>query len=72
MRNNSDLFYVCSLIEFIGRKQKRKRSEVVADLGRDTLVRLYGHADVFTVSQLKRQRTNLLLAVAFNRETMIM
>lgn len=54
MRNNSDLFYVCSLIEFIGRKQKRKRSEVVADLGRDTLVRLYGHADVFHCEPIEK------------------
>ena len=24
MKNNSDLFYTCSLIEYIGRKQKQK------------------------------------------------
>ena len=28
-----DLFYVCSLIEFIGRKTKNKRKEVVNALG---------------------------------------
>ncbi len=32
MKNDNDLFYTCSLIEFIGRKQKLKRSEVVSAL----------------------------------------
>lgn len=28
-KNNSKLFYTCSLIEFIGRKKKRTRREIV-------------------------------------------
>ena len=47
MKNDSGLFYVCSLIELIGRMQKRKRSEVVTMLGRTTIDRLYSHADAF-------------------------
>ncbi|MDO5378906.1 MAG: hypothetical protein Q4G52_11285 [Clostridia bacterium] len=47
MKNNSDLFYVCSLIEFIGREQKLRRSEVVRLMGRDTITRIYHFADVF-------------------------
>lgn len=43
----NDLFYVCSLIEFIGRERKLRRSEVVAGLGEETLRRIYRHADVF-------------------------
>ena len=27
MKNDSNLFFTCSLIEFIGRRQKLKRSE---------------------------------------------
>ena len=41
MKNNSALFYTCSLIEFIGREQKRKRSEVVRWMGYDKLRRIY-------------------------------
>ena len=37
MKNNSALFYTCSLIEFIGRMQKQPRSAVVDFLGTDTL-----------------------------------
>ena len=41
MKNNSALFYTCSLIEFIGRTQKQRRSAVVDFLGKDTLLRIY-------------------------------
>ena len=47
MKNDNDLFFTCSLIELIGRRQKRKRSEVVSALGEKTLRRIYRYADVF-------------------------
>ena len=47
MKNNSDLFYTCSLIEYIGRKQKQKRETVVKLLGHETIRRIYRYADVF-------------------------
>ena len=47
MKNNSDLFYTCSLIEYIGRRQKQKRETVVKLLGRETIRRIYRYADVF-------------------------
>ena len=47
MMNNSDLFYTCSLIEYIGRKQKQRRETVVKLLGRETIRRIYRYADVF-------------------------
>ena len=45
--NSSDLFYTCSLIEYIGRQTKEKRSYVVEALGKDNITRIYTHADVF-------------------------
>ena len=47
MKNNSDLFYTCSLIEFIGRQQKLKRSKFVRWIGKANLDRIYRYADVF-------------------------
>lgn len=47
MKNNSALFYTCSLIELIGRTRKLKRSEVVDVLGQKVIARIYSHADVF-------------------------
>ena len=47
MKNNSDLFYTCSLLEFIGREQKLKRADLVRFLGKETIERIYRYADVF-------------------------
>ena len=41
-----DLFYTCSLIEFIGRKCRQKRSDVVNILGDKCIKRIYTHASV--------------------------
>ena len=45
--NNSDLFFTCSLIEYIGRKTKNKRCHVVKQMGINQLEHLYDYADVF-------------------------
>lgn len=45
-KNDSSLFYTCSLIEFIGRRCRQKRSDVVNLLGDDTINRIYRHADI--------------------------
>lgn len=54
MKNNSALFYTCSLIEYIGRRQKLKRSAVVQSLGRKTLGRIYRYADVFHCEPIEK------------------
>lgn len=46
-KNNNSLFYTCSLIEYIGRKMKRKRREIVESLGKEAITRIYEYADVF-------------------------
>lgn len=43
----NSLFYVCSLIEFIGRERKLRREDVIAVLGAETLSRIYRYADTF-------------------------
>lgn len=53
-KNNSSLFYTCSLIEFIGRKKKRKRKEVVDLLGRETVKRIYEYADIFHCEPIEK------------------
>ncbi len=45
MKNNSALFFTCSLIEYIGRETKQKRRTVVSLLG-DAIRRIYEYADV--------------------------
>lgn len=46
-KNNSKLFYTCSLIELIGRKMKKVRAEVTDALGKEAIARIYEYADVF-------------------------
>ena len=47
MNETNDLFYVCSLIEYIGRERKLRRSEVVSWLGEKIIRRIYKYADTF-------------------------
>lgn len=54
MKNNSALFYTCSLIEYIGRTQKQKRVDVVKLLGRDTIKRIYRYADIFHCEPIEK------------------
>ncbi len=54
MKNNSDLFYTCSLIEYIGRRQKQKRKDVVKLLGRETIKRIYRYANVFHCEPIEK------------------
>ncbi len=45
-RNNSDLYFTCSVIEQIGRTLHRKRGDVVAGLGEKGIRGIYNYADV--------------------------
>lgn len=52
--NDNALFFTCSLIEYIGRKQKLKRKEVVEIIGGDVLKRIYEYADVFHCEPIEK------------------
>lgn len=54
MKNNSALFYTCSLIELIGREQKLKRSELVLLMGNTAIGRIYRYADVFHCEPIEK------------------
>ena len=54
MKNNNDLFFTCSLIEYIGRGKKQKRSDVVKFMGRDVVKRIYKYADVFHCEPIEK------------------
>lgn len=43
----NDLFFTCSLIEYIARKTKNHRSDVVDSLGRERIKKIYELADVY-------------------------
>ena len=43
----NDLFFLCSLIEYIGRKTKNHRNVIVNAIGRDGLQHIFDLADVY-------------------------
>lgn len=53
-RNNNNLFYTCSLIEYIGRIRKRTRKEVVDLLEKNNIERIYEYADIFHCEPIEK------------------
>lgn len=46
-QKENDLFFTCSLIEYIARKTKNKRSDTVDALGRAAIEKIYDLADIY-------------------------
>lgn len=53
-KNNSALFFTCSLIEFMGRETKNKRQDILDYLGIDIVTRIYNYADVFHCEPIEK------------------
>lgn len=53
-RKENDLFFTCSLIEYIARKTKNKRSTVVNALGKTSIAKIYELADVYHSDNIDR------------------
>lgn len=46
-QKDNDLFFTCSLIDYIARKTKNERVTVVDKLGKETIAKIYDLADVY-------------------------
>lgn len=53
-RKDNDLFFTCSLIDYIARKTKNTRSDVVTQLGKERLEKIYDLADVYHCDNIER------------------
>ena len=53
-KNSNNLFFTCSLIEYIGRKRKRTRKEVTDFLGKERIARIFEYADVFHCEPIEK------------------
>lgn len=51
---DNDLFYTCSLIEYIARKTKNIRADVVNQLGKEQIEKIYELADVYHCDNIER------------------
>ena len=59
-KNNNNLFFTCSLIEYIGRMRKQCRCEIVDYLGRKNIKRIYNYADVFHCEPIEKVATEFI------------
>lgn len=50
----NNLFFTCSLIEYIGRKTKNKRALVVNSLGKENITKIFELADVYHSDNIDR------------------
>ena len=53
-RKDNDLFFVCGLIDYIARKTKNKRADIVNQLGKERLDKIYDLADVYHCDNIDR------------------
>ena len=53
-QKDNDLFFTCSLIEYIARKTKNARSEIVNKLGKNRITKIYDLADVYHCDNIDR------------------
>ena len=51
---DNDLFYTCGLIDYIARKTKNKRKDIVNWLGKERLQKIYELADVYHCDSIDR------------------
>ena len=59
-KKDNDLFYTCSLIEYIARKTKNTRATVVNYLGKVRLEKIYDLADVYHCDNIDRVGTDYI------------
>lgn len=53
-QKENDLFFTCSLIDYIARKTKNKRVDVVNQLGKKLIEKIYNLADVYHSDNIDR------------------
>lgn len=53
-KKDNDLFFTCSLIDYIARKTQNTRSDVVNKLGKERLEKIYDLADIYHCDNIDR------------------
>jgi len=61
-KESNDLFFVCSLIEYIARKTKSHRNVVVNAIGKEKLQHIYELADVYHSENIDKITDELITA----------
>lgn len=59
-KEKNDLFYICSLIEYIARNTKNKKSYIVEKLGKETISKIYSLADIYHTENIAKISSELI------------
>lgn len=59
-QKDNDLFFVCSLIEYIARKTKNHRNVIVNEIGKSKLSHIYELADVYHCENIDKVTDELI------------
>ena len=59
--NNNNLFYVCSLIEYISRYTKNEKKYIIEKIGKEKLKKIYTLADVYHSENIIKIRDELIV-----------
>lgn len=62
-QKGNDLFFTCSLIEYMARKTKNKRSDIVNALGEKNIAKIYDLADVYHSDNIDRVSEDFIKSV---------
>lgn len=68
-KKSNDLFFTCSLIDYIARKTRNKRSDVVNKLGRKNIEKIYDLADVYHSDKIDRVSEDFIEAAGIQEGT---
>lgn len=68
-QKENDLFFTCSLIEYIARKTKNKRAAVANALGRTLIDKIYDLADVYHSDNIDRVSDDFIKAAGITLGT---
>lgn len=68
-KKDNDLFYTCSLIDYIARKTKNIRVDVVNQLGKKNLEKIYDLADVYHCDNIDRVSEDFIEAARIQTGT---
>ena len=67
-KKDNDLFYTCSLIDYIARKTKNTRKAVVDRLGKQYLEKIYDLADIYHCDNIERVSDDFIAEAEIRRE----
>lgn len=68
-QKSNDLFFTCSLIDYIARKTKNKRADVVNALGKTTITKIYELADVYHSDNIEHVSDDFIASAGITQGT---